>query len=242
MSVPETLFIADLHLSAVQPRRVALFQRFLAERAARAESLYILGDLFDAYLGDDDRGFPAGAVQQALRRLVDSGTRVYFQHGNRDFLIGDVFADRTGVSLLNEYTVVERYGDRILLTHGDLLCTDDVHYQEARRRVRSAQWKQAALRKPLLARKLYARWYRLRSFFDKRGKSLEIMDVNSEEVIRVCDRFAVDTLVHGHTHRPADHRISSAGRGLRRLVLAEWKDCGEYLRWSPQGFERHRVG
>jgi UDP-2,3-diacylglucosamine hydrolase len=242
MSIPETLFIADLHLSAVQPSRVALFQRFLAERAVRAESLYILGDLFDAYLGDDDRGFPVGAVQQALRQLVASGTPVYFQHGNRDFLVGAGFVDRTGISLLGDYTVVERYGDRILLMHGDLLCTDDVHYQKVRRRVRSAEWKQAALSKPLLARRLYARWYRLRSFFDKRGKSLEIMDVNDEEVIHVCDRFAVDTLVHGHTHRPADHRISSAGRVLQRLVLAEWRDYGEYLRWTPHGFERHRIG
>lgn len=239
---PETLFIADLHLSIARPERVRLFQEFIARHAHGAEALYILGDLFDAYIGDDDGGFPAKAVRQSLRMLADAGTRVLFQQGNRDFLVGRRFAAATGAVLLDDYTVIDLHGQRVLLTHGDLLCTDDVKYQQARSRIRTEDWKRHALEKPLWARKLYARWYRLRSFLDKRGKSLEIMDVNAGEVARVFDHFGVDTLIHGHTHRPADHEMFCNGRALRRIVLAEWKDEGEFVSWTPDGCRRIRIG
>jgi UDP-2,3-diacylglucosamine hydrolase len=238
---PESLFIADLHLSAAGPERVRLFQGFIAGHALGAEALYILGDLFDAYIGDDDAAFPTGVVREALRELAHSGTRVFFQPGNRDFLAGAGFAAATGACLLDDYAVVDLYGRKVVVTHGDLLCTDDLKYQQARARIRTDEWKRHALGKPLWARRLYARWYRLRSALDKRGNAPEIMDVNAAEVARVFGRFGVETMVHGHTHRPADHELVLGGRPVRRIVLAEWRDEGEFLRWTPEGRQRVRI-
>ncbi|QXP87969.1 UDP-2,3-diacylglucosamine diphosphatase [Methylococcus capsulatus] len=236
----ETLFIADLHLSATGPGRVRLFQDFLAGHARGAEALYILGDLFDAYIGDDDTAFPAGVVRRSLRELTQSGTRVFFQQGNRDFLVGPEFAAATGATLLDDYTVIDLYGHKAVVTHGDLLCTDDRKYQQARARVRTDAWKRHALGKPLWVRRLYARWYRLRSVLDKRGTAPEIMDVNAAEVARVFRDFGADVMIHGHTHRPADHNLV-CGRPVRRIVLAEWHSEGEFLRWTPEGGRRVRI-
>ncbi|QJD30471.1 UDP-2,3-diacylglucosamine diphosphatase [Methylococcus geothermalis] len=238
---PETLFIADLHLSVAGPERVRLFQDFIAGHARGAEALYILGDLFDAYVGDDDTAFPAGAVRRSLRQLTESGTRVFFQQGNRDFLAGSGFAAATGASLLDDHAVIGLYGCNVLVMHGDLLCTDDLKYQRARARIRTDEWKRHALGKPLWARRLYARWYRLRSALDKRGNAPEIMDVNPGEVERVFERFGVDAMIHGHTHRPADHELTCGGRPVRRIVLAEWRDEGEFLCWTPEGHRRVRI-
>jgi UDP-2,3-diacylglucosamine hydrolase len=222
----QTLFISDLHLSAVRPKSVARFLEFLAHRAPTVERLYILGDLFDAYIGDDDESSPNREVKDALRRLSGSGTAVYFQHGNRDFLVGSDFCARTGAFLLNDYALIDLYGRPALLTHGDLLCTDDVQYQTARRRVRSAGWKRQALAKPLWMRQLYARWYRIKSGWDKGGKTAEIMDANADAVAAALERFGVDLLIHGHTHRPAFHDLLVNGTPARRIVLAEWTDTG----------------
>lgn len=238
---PETLFIADLHLSAAGPERVRLFQDFVAGHARGAEALYILGDLFDAYIGDDETAFPAAAVRQSLRELAGSGTRVFFQQGNRDFLVGAGFAAATRAHLLDDYAVIDLYGCKVLVTHGDLLCTDDLKYQQARTRIRTDEWKRHALGKPLWARRLYARWYRFRSALDKRGNAPEIMDVNAGEVERVFGRFGVEAMVHGHTHRPADHDLTCGGRPVRRIVLAEWRGEGEFLRWTPEGCQRVRI-
>ncbi len=230
----DILFISDLHLSAARPETTRCFLSFAQGRARGARQLYILGDLFDAYIGDDDNSKPNREVKAALRSLTDSGTELFFQHGNRDFLVGERFCRETGASLLEDYALVQVGGETVLITHGDLLCTDDLPYQNARVRVRSAQWKRNALSKPLLVRQLYARWYRFKSGLDKRGKTLEIMDANSDTVIEVMRRFGVKTLVHGHTHRPAIHELTVDSAAATRRVLAEWHGDGSALCWNPQ--------
>jgi UDP-2,3-diacylglucosamine hydrolase len=234
----EIIFLSDLHLSAARPGAVEVFLRFLAGRAVGAHALYVLGDLFDAYIGDDDLGFPNGEIGAALGTLTANGTAVYFQHGNRDFLLGADFARRAGVSLLPDYAVIDLYGVPTLVTHGDLLCTDDVQYQTARARIRTPEWRQRALGKPLFLRRWYARWYRYQSGRDKSGKTAEIMDVNAAAVIETMRCHGVTRLIHGHTHRPAVHDVVLGGRNGQRFVLAEWQDHGEVLVWTPAGY-RH---
>jgi len=218
----ETLFVSDLHLTAARPETVSRFLHFLTDRAPQSEQLYILGDLFDAYLGDDDFSSPYREVRTHLKRLTESGTRVFFQAGNRDFLLGERFAHDTGISLLGDYAVIDLYGTPTLLTHGDLLCTDDIGYQTARKRVRTAEWRDYALGKPLWVRRLYARWYRFKSGRDKGGKTLEIMDANPEAILDAIQRHCVHRLIHGHTHRPDFHRLTTPSGQSDRLVLPEW--------------------
>ena len=231
----ETLFISDLHLCAARPETTRRFLSFLAGRAQDAERLYILGDLFDAYIGDDDQSSPNREVKSALGRLVDSGTSVFFQHGNRDFLAEEGLCRETGVGLLGDYAVIDLYGEPALITHGDLLCTDDVLYQEARIRVRANEWKRKALSKPLFIRQWYARWYRFKSGLDKGKKSRLIMDANPQAVIESIQRHGVSILIHGHTHRPAVHELDVGGKPARRFVLAEWKETGQALCWREGG-------
>ena len=231
----ETLFISDLHLSATRPETTRLFLAFLETRAKAAERLYILGDLFDAYIGDDDNSSPNREVKTSLKRLVDSGTEVFFQHGNRDFLTGEGFSKETGVSLLGDYSVINLYGTPTVITHGDLLCTDDVLYQAARTRVRAMEWKNNALSKPLFIRQWYARWYRFKSGLDKGKKTREIMDANPQAVIETLRNHHVSILIHGHTHRPAVHELSVDDKPTRRFVLAEWKSTGQLLSWNAEG-------
>ncbi|MDD5033177.1 MAG: UDP-2,3-diacylglucosamine diphosphatase [Methylococcaceae bacterium] len=238
----EALFISDLHLCAARPENSRRFLNFLEARAWGIQRLYILGDLFDAYIGDDDRSSPHREIKIALRRLSDGGTAVFFQHGNRDFLVGERFCRETGVSLLDDYAIIDLYGEPVLITHGDLLCTDDLLYQAARRRVRSEEWKRKALSKPLFIRQLYARWYRFKSGVDKRHKPTEIMDANPDAVIEALRRFEVSTLIHGHTHRPAVHELEVDGKPARRLVLAEWDCHGSVLAWKAEsGWHRERI-
>jgi UDP-2,3-diacylglucosamine hydrolase len=226
---PEILFISDLHLGTTRPDVTRRFLAFIRNRAQGIERLYILGDLFDAYIGDDDNSSPNREVKAALKQLSESGTAIFFQHGNRDFLVGELFCRETGASLLGDHALIDLYGEPALLTHGDLLCTDDVPYQVARVRVRSEAWKRNALSKPLFIRQLYARWYRLKSGLDKRKKSQEIMDANPEAVVEIMRRFGVRKLIHGHTHRPNIHDLEIDGIPARRFVLAEWDTCGAVL-------------
>lgn len=236
--VPETLFISDLHLSASRPDVVRRFLAFAGHRARRAERLYILGDLFDAHIGDDNDAWPFDVVKRALRQLRDAGTVVFLQVGNRDFLLGERFSAETGATLLGDYAVIDLYGTPVLLTHGDLLCTDDVQYQAARVRVRAPAWRADALAKPLWMRRLYARWYRFRSGLDKGGKSLEIMDVNTDTVAAVMREHGVRCLIHGHTHRPAIHSLDIDGQAARRIVLPEWSGYEWLLCWDEQRFRQ----
>ncbi len=231
----ETLFISDLHLSAARPATTRRFLSFLDDRAQGAERLYILGDLFDAYIGDDDNSSPNREIKAALKRLVNAGTSVYFQHGNRDFLLGERFCQETGLMLLGDYAVIELYGESALVTHGDLLCTDDINYQAARIRVRAEAWKRNALAKPLFVRQLYARWYRFKSGLDKGKKTQEIMDANPQAIAKSLQSHGVALLIHGHTHRPAAHSFTIDGNPARRFVLAEWKETGQVLCWNSNG-------
>ncbi len=234
----ETLFISDLHLSAAGPERVKRFLAFISQRAPQAERLYILGDLFDAYIGDDNDVWPFGAIKQALWQLHQAGTAVFVQAGNRDFLLGERFSRMTGAVLLGDYALIDLYGKPALLTHGDLLCTDDVQYQAARVRVRSPAWQAQALAKPLWLRRLYARWYRFKSGLDKGGKTLDIMDVNAEAVLAVMRRYGVTRLIHGHTHRPAVHTFSLDGQPAERHVLPEWDGREWVLCWNADGYRQ----
>lgn len=234
--IPESLFISDLHLGVHNPGTVEQFLEFCSGRAAMAERLFILGDLFNTYIGDDSSSWPAVPVKRALARLSGNGTQVFFQHGNRDFLLGEQFASETGVSLLGDYAVIDLYGLPTLLTHGDLLCTDDVQYQRARVRVRSEQWKRNALGKPLWVRQFYARWYRFKSGRDKSAKSMEIMDANFDAIADVVVKFGVSQLIHGHTHRPGIHTLRAGDKDLLRVVLPEWAGQEWVLVWNSESY------
>ena len=234
----ETLFISDLHLTIERPEVTRKFIKLLTTRATEAQALYILGDLFDTWIGDDDFSPPINTVKKHLKALTDQGTPVFYIHGNRDFLIGKRFSEQTGVILLDEYSVIDLYGIRTLLTHGDLLCTDDLPYQAFRIKSHSAEWQANVLSKPLIFRLLYARWYRLRSYFHKRKKSQDIMDVNQDTVKQIMEKHQTRRLIHGHTHRPAVHDLEIQGEKSQRFVLAEWKkDSASLLSWSKAGYK-----
>ncbi len=217
-----TLFIADLHLSPERPEVVDAFLTFLQQRAAHAEALYILGDLFEAWIGDDDPSPLARQIIGALRALTLGGTRLVFQHGNRDFLIGRRFAESTGASLLGDAAVVQLDGRPVLLMHGDSLCLDDEAYQRFRRRVRNPVIKWLLAHLPLNKRlQIAARW-RAGSKAANRNKPESIMDVSPVEVVRLMEHYKVDVLIHGHTHRPATHEVPLPGRIGERWVLGDW--------------------
>lgn len=238
----DTLFISDLHISLEKTEITRRFLNFLQERARQANALYILGDLFDAWIGDDDNTPPNKTIKKALKSLADSGTEIFLLQGNRDFLLGQGFADETGITLLDEYAVIELDGKRVLLTHGDLLCTDDLPYQTFRIKSHSPEWQQNVLSKPLWLRLLAARWYRLRSYFHKRKKTRDIMDVNPQTVIETMRHYQCDTLIHGHTHRPATHDLSIDGHLAQRIVLADWKkDGAACLCWDGHAFRVERI-
>jgi UDP-2,3-diacylglucosamine hydrolase len=234
----DILFISDLHLSLEKPEITRRFLDFLANRATKAQAVYILGDLFDAWIGDDDFTPPNNKIRTQLKQLTDSGTQVFLQQGNRDFLLSTRFAQDTGITLLPDYTVIDLYGTPTLLTHGDLLCTDDIAYQAFRVKSRTPEWQQNVLTKPLLLRLLAARWYRLRSYFHKRKKSQDIMDVNQDTVINIMQQYDTLRLIHGHTHRPAIHDFEINGKTAQRFVLAAWtKEAGEVLCWNNAGYQ-----
>jgi UDP-2,3-diacylglucosamine hydrolase len=238
----DILFISDLHLSLDKPEITRRFLDFLQNRATQATAVYILGDLFDAWIGDDDYTPPNRAIREQLKRLTDSGIHVYLQPGNRDFLLGERFCQETGVVLLGDYAVIDLFGTPTLLTHGDLLCTDDVAYQAFRLTSRAPEWRNNVLSKPLWLRLLAARWYRLRSFFHKRQKNMDIMDANPDTVSEALRQYACLRLIHGHTHRPALHEFELDGKLAHRFVLAAWhKQAGETLCWDASGFKREVI-
>ena len=196
-----------------------------------------MGDLFDAWIGDDDFTPPNNKIRIQLKQLTDSGIPVYLQQGNRDFLLGKRFAEDTGVTLIDEYAVINLYGTPTLLTHGDLLCTDDLPYQAFRVKSHSQEWQQDVLSKPLFLRLLVARWYRIRSFLHKRKKSQDIMDVNQDRVVNIMRERHCLRLIHGHTHRSAVHDFKIDSQAAQRFVLAAWsKSAAEVLCWDSNGY------
>lgn len=232
-----TLFISDLHLDAARPETTTLLSRFLLDEAVRAEAVYILGDLFEAWVGDDDDSEPGATVATELRALRDNGVPVYFMRGNRDFLIGPDYAARAGLGLLPDPCVLNLYGEPTLLMHGDLLCTDDVAYQAFRRQVRDPNWQQDFLAQPLPARREFAAKARLASQAHQRGAMETIVDVSPPTVEAIMSRYGVRRMIHGHTHRPAVHSLNVDEQTAQRIVLGDWYTQGSMLRVSPDGCE-----
>lgn len=235
-----TLFISDLHLDGERPDITVQFLEFLEREARQAAALYILGDLFEAWIGDDDPDPDKRRVIAALRSLTHGGVPVYFIHGNRDFLIGRRFATETGVQLLSDPTPIHLYGKRVLLMHGDTLCIDDPDYQRLRRIVRNPVV-QFILRRLTLKQRLKLA-SRMRAGSKAHIASMDqaapqIMDVNQDEVRRTFEQQRVDYIVHGHTHRPAIHPVQLGNRTVTRIVLGDWYEQGSVLRWDERGFE-----
>jgi UDP-2,3-diacylglucosamine hydrolase len=224
-----TLFVSDLHLEPTRPASTALFLDFLAQRARRAEALYILGDLFEAWVGDDDDAELGEMVAAALRGLTGQGVPTYFLHGNRDFLLGERFAAASGIQLLPESVVIELTGERVLLLHGDTLCTDDVEYQAFRAQVRDPAWRARTLALPLAQRRMLAGQLRETSRQAIRQKAADITDVSLAAVDQALRAHGVHGLIHGHTHRPAIHHWSLDGQPVQRVVLGDWHDQGSVL-------------
>ena len=230
----KTYFIADLHLSENRPHLLALFRQFMQEQAPEAEKLYILGDLFDFWIGDDEQSDLISEVQQLIRHLTEQGVPCYFQHGNRDFLIGKKFANACGLTLLPTYQVIDLYGTPTLLCHGDTLCVDDVKYQHYRKKVHQ-KWRQwLFLHLPLKVRLNIAEKIRAKSRQDKQVKSTEIMDVNADFVQQMFAQFHVTQMIHGHTHRQKHHEIPPH---FHRIVLGDWGETSSLLEVTPHSIE-----
>ena len=233
--MPETLFVADLHLDRERPQIIDLFTRFTDDRASRADALYILGDLFEYWIGDDDPAEGLESVLVALKALGDRGVQVYFMHGNRDFLIGKQFADRTGCRLLDGSKVIDLYGENTLIMHGDTLCTDDTAYQSFRATIRNKWVLKLLLSLNLKTRKRMAAYLRSKSQELTGKKPVEIMDVNQQAVEQAMLDHNAFRLIHGHTHRPGIHRFKLGNRPATRIVLGDWYEQGNVLRCDAQG-------
>ena len=230
----KTYFIADLHLSENRPHLLALFRQFMQGQAPEAEKLYILGDLFDFWIGDDEQSDLISEVQQLIKHLTEQGVPCYFQHGNRDFLIGKKFANACGLTLLPTYQVIDLYGTPTLLCHGDTLCVDDVKYQQYRKKVHQ-KWRQwLFLHLPLKVRLNIAEKIRAKSRQDKQLKSTEIMDVNADFVQQMFAQFHVTQMIHGHTHRQKHHEIPPH---FHRIVLGDWGETSSLLEVTPHSIE-----
>jgi UDP-2,3-diacylglucosamine hydrolase len=231
-----TLFISDLHLSSDHPHSMAAFQRFIDTLAQQAEALYILGDLFEYWAGDDDRDDPFHArVINALHDLAEHGIKIYLMHGNRDLLMGDTLAKAAGATLLDDPVLVNLYGTPTLLSHGDKLCTDDVEYQQFRAQVHLAEFQRNFLAQPLAARKTYIEQLRRQSTAAKQNKDSAIMDVNDAAVAALLREYRYPRLIHGHTHRPKRHEHDVDGHSCERWVLSDWDQQPSALRCDSQG-------
>ncbi|WP_409277841.1 UDP-2,3-diacylglucosamine diphosphatase [Pseudomonas defluvii] len=231
------LLISDLHLQEERPEITRAFLDLLEGRARQAQALYILGDFFEAWIGDDAMTPYQASICQALRALSDSGTQIFLMHGNRDFLIGQAFCKAAGCTLLNDPCVVEMGGEPVLLMHGDSLCTRDLAYMKLRRYLRNPLSLWVLRHLPLSTRQKLARKLRSESRTQTRMKANDIVDVTPEEVPRVMQQHGVRTLVHGHTHRPAIHKLALGNTPARRIVLGDWDRQGWALQVDEQGFQ-----
>ena len=232
-----TLFISDLHLEQKQPQTTELLCSFLRGRAREADALYVLGDLFEFWIGDDVVDETASRVADELSQLQHAGVACYFLHGNRDFLIGQDYASKAGFTLLPESLVIDFYGVPTLLLHGDTLCIDDVEYQKFRLQVRDPQFQSMFLRLPVEQRLAMAAQARDASKRHTGSASMGIMDVNEQAVIAAFEQHGVSRMIHGHTHRPAFHRHAVPGSSTaERIVLSDWCARGSFLRLSSEGY------
>lgn len=220
--MPQRLFISDLHLSDERSEALSLFLKFLNEQASQATELYILGDFFDAWVGDDDDSQTAQSVSMALKQLSDTGVKVFIMHGNRDFLIGPTFCKKAGAELLDDPSSIFISNQTVLLTHGDQLCTQDIAYQKARKMRTEPAWLNDFLSRPLAERKQIAAHYRAQSGEAKSLLAEDIMDVSENEVIRWFTEYDCLYIIHGHTHRPARHQHDINGSTACRIVLDQW--------------------
>lgn len=232
-----SIFISDLHLCESRPHITAAFLHFLSHTAINADALYILGDLFEYWAGDDDLDDPHHrSIIEAFKELADAGVKVFFMHGNRDLLISNGFCQAAHIALLQDPTLIALHGKKVLLSHGDALCTDDVAYLAFRTQVRNPQWQAEFLSQPLPARKKYIESIRSRSEHEKTQKSEQIMDVNAQAVAELLKMFDYPPLfIHGHTHRPHQHMLNVDGHTITRWVLGDWYEQGSYLRCDAQG-------
>lgn len=236
----KTLFISDLHLDRERPEIIRLFADFLQTEAPQADALYILGDLFEYWIGDDQSVAGLEKIIACLRALK-SQAPVFFQHGNRDFLIGDAFAKQTGITLLAESELIDLYGQPTLIMHGDTLCTDDLEYQKLRSMLRSDAWQSQFLSLPLEQRVRQAMALRAQSMSETGAKSEAIMDVNQLSVETALREFQTTLLIHGHTHRPAEHEFNLDGKTAKRIVLGDWYEQGSVLTATPDTIDLESI-
>ena len=224
-------FISDLHLEPAQKAITDGFLSFL-DSLFDAEELYILGDFFEVWMGDDYSNDYIGLINQALRQCAEKGTKIYFMHGNRDFLVGQAWCDNAQCELLDESKLITLGDDSILLMHGDSLCTDDIEYMKARVMLRNPQWQEQFLAQSISERIAFAKQARGESKESQKGKSYEIMDVNQEAVDKALSEANCATIIHGHTHRPNIHKWEFKGENRTRYVLGDWGDKGWFIKWQ----------
>ena len=230
-----SLFISDLHLAPERPEIISLFEQFVDEIASSADTLYILGDFLEYWIGDDDKAVGLEPVFSALQRLHQSGTSIRLMHGNRDFLIGQKLAERCHFEIIDDPSMEQLDGTGVLLMHGDLLCTDDTAYQDFRRKVRNKSLQRIYLLMPLFIRERIARSLRDTSRNATAYKSDDIMDVNQQAVEDAIRNNGARLLIHGHTHRPGIHEFELDGKKVQRIVLGDWYSDGNYVRINENG-------
>jgi UDP-2,3-diacylglucosamine hydrolase len=231
------IFISDLHIDASRPAITEQFLRFLAAEARDADALYILGDLFESWIGDDAADLAQAAAITGIRALTAAGVPCFVMHGNRDFLLAGQFCSMSGAELLPDPLIVTLYGEPVLVMHGDALCTDDLAYQRLRATVRDAAWQRQFLALPVAARRALAGAARVGSQAHTAAMEYAITDVNADSVALALRNAGTATLLHGHTHRPAIHALEIDGRACTRIVLGDWYDQGSLLRWDENGPE-----
>lgn len=229
-----TYFIADLHLAQDRPDITRCFLSFLEDEAPKAQTLYILGDLFESWIGDDDNSEFVKTVSSALFVLSSKGTTIFYIQGNRDFLLGKKYAKKSGMTLLSDIELIDLYGKPTVIMHGDTLCTQDIAYQAFRKKSRSWWWQTTVKSLPLFVRRNIAANYRKKSAAATAMKTQEIMDVTNSAVVECLEQYHSQLLIHGHTHRPAVHKLSANKHEATRIVLGDWYEQGAWLKVTPE--------